>query len=699
MTEQKQWSLDVAGRRLTVKTGKLAKQAGGSVTVRYGDTQILATAVMSKNKSSVMGYFPLMVDYEERYYAAGKIKGSRFIKREGRPSDEAVLTGRAVDRTIRPLFDMRMRSEVQVVITVQSIDGENDPDIISMIAASAALSISDIPWKGPIAAVKVALVDDEVVINPTEEQEEKSVINLTLAGTKDKVNMIEADAHEAPEADVVRAFEAGHDVIEKIATFIEKIKVEVGKEKNTPVMLVGSDEMEAMIKETLIENGIEDALYGTKEEIGIQTEEVKEKSMEILKEKVSEEEQGNLGEIFGLVFDEVCDELVHKGIIENDRRPDDRKAEEVRQITCEVGILPRPHGSGLFTRGETQALTVTTLGAPGDHQIVDTMEVDEKKHYIHHYNFPPFSVGEVRFMRGPGRREIGHGALAEKALLPVIPENYPYTVLLVSEILESNGSSSMAATCGSTLSLMNAGVPIKRPVSGIAMGMMMGDDGKYVILSDIQGAEDHYGDMDLKVAGTEKGITALQMDVKVEGIDVDIFKATLEQAKEGRKHILDIMLDTISEPGEMSQYAPRIITMKIKPDQIRDVIGQGGKIINEIIEKTGVNIDIEDDGTVFITATDADSGKKAQEIIHNLTREIQVGEEFEGTVVRLMDFGAFVEVLPGKDGLVHISEMAHSRVEKVGDVVKIGDKVKVKVKEIDSQGRVNLSMKALISKK
>lgn len=699
MTEQKQWSLDVAGRRLTVKTGKLAKQAGGSVTVRYGDTQILATAVMSKNKSSVTGYFPLMVDYEERYYAAGKIKGSRFIKREGRPSDEAVLTGRAVDRTIRPLFDMRMRSEVQVVITVQSIDGENDPDIISMIAASAALSISDIPWKGPIAAVKVALVDDEVVINPTEEQEEKSVINLTLAGTKDKVNMIEADAHEAPEADVVRAFEAGHDVIEKIATFIEKIKVEVGKEKSTPVMLVGSDEMEAMIKETLIENGIEDALYGTKEEIGIQTEEVKEKSMEILKEKVSEEEQGNLGEIFGLVFDEVCDELVHKGIIENDRRPDDRKAEEVRQITCEVGILPRPHGSGLFTRGETQALTVTTLGAPGDHQIIDTMEVDEKKHYIHHYNFPPFSVGEVRFMRGPGRREIGHGVLAEKALLPVIPENYPYTVLLVSEILESNGSSSMAATCGSTLSLMNAGVPIKRPVSGIAMGMMMGDDGKYVILSDIQGAEDHYGDMDLKVAGTEKGITALQMDVKVEGIDVDIFKATLEQAKEGRKHILDIMLDTISEPGEMSQYAPRIITMKIKPDQIRDVIGQGGKIINEIIEKTGVNIDIEDDGTVFITATDADSGKKAQEIIHNLTREIQVGEEFEGTVVRLMDFGAFVEVLPGKDGLVHISEMAHSRVEKVGDVVKIGDKVKVKVKEIDSQGRVNLSMKALISKK
>lgn len=698
MTEQKQWSLDVAGRSLTVETGKLAKQAGGAVTVRYGDTQILATAVMSKNKSNVMGYFPLMVDYEERYYAAGKIKGSRFIKREGRPSDEAVLTGRAVDRTIRPLFDMRMRSEVQVVITVQSIDGENDPDIISMIAASLALSISDIPWNGPIAAVKVALVDGEVVINPTEEQEDKSIINLTLAGTKDKINMIEADATEAPEADVVRAFEAGHDAISKIATFIEQIKDEVGKEKATPVMLVGSDELEAMIKETLIENGVEDALYGTKDEIGAQTEDVKEKALEILKEKVSEEDQDSLGEIFGLVFDEVCDELVHKGIIENDRRPDDRKSEEIRPITCEVGILPRPHGSGLFTRGETQALTVTTLGAPGDHQIIDTMEVDEKKHYIHHYNFPPFSVGEVRFMRGPGRREIGHGVLAEKALTPVIPEDYPYTVLLVSEILESNGSSSMAATCGSTLSLMNAGVPIVRPVSGIAMGMMAGSDGKYVVLSDIQGAEDHYGDMDLKVAGTTEGITALQMDVKIEGIDVEVFKATLEQARAGRKHILDIMLETISEPGEMSQFAPRIITMQIKPDQIRDVIGPGGKVINEIIEKTGVNIDIEDDGSVFITATEAAGGKEAQDIIHNLTREIQAGEEFEGTVVRLMDFGAFVELLPGKDGLVHISEMAHSRVEKVGDVVKIGDKVNVKVKEIDSQGRVNLSMKALIPK-
>ena len=698
MTEQKQWSTDIAGRTLTVETGKLAKQAGGAVTVRYGDTEVLATAVMSKQKSNVMGYFPLMVDYEERYYAAGKIKGSRFIKREGRPSDEAVLTGRAVDRTIRPLFDMRMRSEVQVVITVLSIDGENDPDIISMIAASTALSISDIPWSGPIAAVKVGMVEGTFVINPTEEQTEKSILNLTLSGTKEKVNMIEADAKEAREEDVVKAFEVGHKEITRIVEFIEQIKDEVGKEKAEPVMLVGSDELENMIKEALIENGIENALYGTKEEINNQTSQVKEKTLEQLQERVAEEDKETLNDVFDLVYDEVCDELVHKGIIKDNKRPDGRKPDEIRPITCEVGVLPRPHGSGLFTRGETQALTVTTLGAPGDHQIIDTMEVDEKKHYIHHYNFPPFSVGEVRFMRGPGRREIGHGALAEKALLPMVPEDFPYTVLLVSEILESNGSSSMAATCGSTLSLMHAGVPIKRPVSGIAMGMMTESDKDYVVLSDIQGAEDHYGDMDLKVAGTEKGITALQMDVKMEGIDTQMFEKTLNQAKEGRAHILGKMLEVISEPGEMSPHAPRIITMHIDPDKIRDVIGPGGKMINEIKDKTGVNIDIEDDGSVFITATDAEGAEEAEKIIHNLTKEVKAGEEYEGTVVKIMDFGAFVEILPGKDGMVHISELSHSRVGKVDDVVKVGDKVKVKVKEIDSQGRINLSMKMLIPK-
>ncbi len=702
MVEQKKWSLEVAGRELIVETGKLAKQAGGAVTVRYGDTQILATAVMSKRKGFTMGYFPLMVDYEERYYAAGKIKGSRFIKREGRPSDEAVLTGRAVDRTIRPLFDMRMRNEVQVVISVQSIDGENDPDIISIIAASLALSISDVPWNGPVAAVKVALIDGELVINPTREQGEETSLSLTLAGTEGKVNMIEADAKESLEEDVVRAFEAGHAEIAKMAKFISDIKAEVGKEKREPILLVGSEETENAIKESLIENGLEKALYGNKEEIESQTSEVKEKAKEQLLEKLAEEDLSNFDDVLGLIFDEVCDGIVHKNILDSDKRPDDRKPEEIRQITCETGLLPRTHGSGLFTRGETQALTVTTLGAPGDHQIIDTMEVDEKKSYIHHYNFPPFSVGEVKFMRGPGRREIGHGALAEKALVPVLPptEKFPYTILLVSEILESNGSSSMAATCGSTLSLMHAGVPIIRPVSGIAMGMMSDDSGKYKVLSDIQGAEDHYGDMDLKVAGTEKGITALQMDVKMEGIDVEMFKATLSQAKEGRAHILGKMLETIAEPSkEMSPYAPRIITMKIDPEKIRTVIGPGGKMINEIIEKTGVNIDIEDDGSVFITAVEAKGGDEAQRIIHDLTREIEAGEIFDGTVVRLMDFGAFVEVLPGKDGLVHISEMAHERVAKVEDVVKIGDKVKVKVKEIDSQGRINLSMKALIERK
>lgn len=700
--EQKKWSLEVAGRELIVETGKLAKQAGGAVTVRYGDTQILATAVMSRSKGHTMGYFPLMVDYEERYYAAGKIKGSRFIKREGRPSDEAVLTGRAVDRTIRPLFDMRMRNEVQVVISVQSIDNENDPDIISIIAASLALSISDVPWNGPVAAVKVALIDGELVVNPTREQAESTALNLTLAGTEGKVNMIEADAKESLEEDVIQAFEAGHAEIAKIAKFISDIKAEVGKEKREAILLVGSEEAENTMKESLIANGLEKALYGTKEEIAAQTAEVKEKAEKELVEKLAEEDQENFNDVFNLVFDEVCDEIVHKNILESDKRPDDRKPVDIRPINCETGILPRPHGSGLFTRGETQALTVTTLGAPGDHQIIDTMEVDEKKHYIHHYNFPPYSVGEVRFMRGPGRREIGHGALAEKALIPVLPptEKFPYTILLVSEILESNGSSSMAATCGSTLSLMHAGVPIIRPVSGIAMGMMSDADGKYKILSDIQGAEDHYGDMDLKVAGTEKGITALQMDVKMEGINSEMFKATLAQAKEGRAHILGKMLEEIAEPSkEMSPYAPRIITMSIDPEKIRTVIGPGGKMINEIIEKTGVNIDIEDDGSVFITAVEASGGDEAQKIIHDLTREIEAGETFEGTVVRLMDFGAFVEVLPGKDGLVHISELAHERVGKVEDVVKIGDKVNVKVKEIDSQGRINLSMKALIEKK
>lgn len=695
------WTRSIAGRDFTIETGRVAKQADGAVMVRCGDTQVLATAVMSKNKSGVMGYFPLMVDYEERYYAAGKIKGSRFIKREGRPSDDAVLAGRAVDRTIRPLFNMRMRNEVQVVLTVLSIDGENDPDIISIIAASAALAISDIPWDGPVGAVRVGMVDGKIIINPTTAQEENSVLHLTLSGTDKKINMIEAGAQEVPEEDLLHAFEKGHEAVGEITKFIREIATEVGVPKRAATLLRGSDDLENRIKEVLLSHGIEDALYGTKTEIATQTTHVYDTAKSAVEETLEEDEKEYFSDIFSLVYDDVCDAIVHRNIIENNRRPDGRTPDEIRPITCDVGILPRPHGSALFTRGETQALTVTTLGAPGDQQIIDTMEVDKKKAYIHHYNFPPYSVGEVRFMRGPGRREIGHGALAEKALLPVLPQKdaFPYTMLLVSEILESNGSSSMAATCGSTLSLMHAGVPITRPVSGIAMGMMSDTSGTYTVLSDIQGAEDHYGDMDLKVAGTEKGITAVQMDVKMSGITAEMFRATLEQARSGRMHILDKMLATIPQPNsDLSPYAPRIITMHIHPDKIRDVIGPGGKIINDIIDKTGVCVDIEDDGTVFITAPDGQSAASAQSMVHNLTRDVVAGEVFEGTVVRIMEFGAFVQILPGKDGLVHISELAHHRVNSVEDIVKLGDTISVKVKEIDSQGRINLSMKALLPK-
>lgn len=699
MGQPKKWSLQIGGRDLQIETGLLAGQANGAVTVRYGDTQILATAVMSRGMGFARGYFPLMVDYEERYYAAGKIKGSRFIKREGRPSDEAVLTGRAVDRTIRPLFEMRMRNDVQVIVTAQSYDGENDPDIPAIIAASAALHISDIPWGGPVAAVRVGIIDGEVIINPTQEELIGSELDLTLSGTGEKINMIEAGGKEVPEEDVVRAFKAGHEVIAKITALLEEMRKEVGKEKSEPVRLEADTAVEESIREKALSLGLEGALYGTKEEIGEQTRAVKEKVKAAVTEAMPEPIDG-FDDVFEQVFDEVADELVHKNILESEKRPDGRKLDEIRPISCRVGLTPRTHGTGLFTRGETQVLTVTTLGAPGDEQIIDTMEVDMKKRYIHHYNFPPYSVGEVRPMRGPGRREVGHGALAEKALVPVLPskEDFPYTMLLVSEVLSSNGSSSMASTCGSTLSLMHAGVPIKKPVSGIAMGVIIGD-GQYKILSDIQGAEDHYGDMDFKVAGTEAGITALQMDVKVDGIDIEMLEAALTQAKAGRSHILGKMLEVMPEPNkEMSPYAPRIITMKINPDKIRDVIGPGGKMINEIIDGTGVDIDIEDDGSIFITSVDEISAKKAQEWIQNITREVKPGEIFKGKVTRIMNFGAFVEVLPKQEGLVHISELADHRVEKVEDVVKVGDVIPVLVKEIDSQGRINLSLKDALQK-
>ncbi len=697
--EQKKWSLQIGGRVLEIETGLMAKQASGAVTVRYGDTVVLATAVMSKGASKISGYFPLMVDYEERYYAAGKIKGSRFIKREGRPSDDAILTGRVVDRTIRPLFNSRMRNEVQVVVTVLSIDGENDPDIISMIAASAALTLSDIPWNGPIGAVRVGRLNGELILNPVNGELAEGDIDLIISGTKEKINMVEAGMNEVPEEDVVKAFAFGHEAIKKIAAFIEDIAKEVGKPKSEPALLAGTPEFETEIKELFLKENLGEILYDkNKKVIETKIKEVKEKINSYIDGKYSAEDTDKLKEIAEQVFEEASDEIVHENILKNEQRPDGRKINEVRHIDCRVGLLPRTHGSALFTRGETQALTITTLGSPGDEQVIDTMEVDTKKRYIHHYNFPPFSVGEVRPMRGPGRREIGHGALAERALVPVLPskDDFPYTTLLVSEILESNGSSSMASTCGSTLSLMDAGVPIKRPVSGIAMGIIVGKDDAFKVLTDIQGLEDHYGDMDFKAAGTEKGITALQMDVKVDGITVEMLEAVLKQSKINRAEILTIMLSTIPAPREnMSQYAPRIITMHINPAKIRNVIGTGGKIINEIIDETGVQIDIEDDGSVFITSVDEASALKAQQWIDNLTHEVKPGETFNAKVTRIMNFGAFAEILPGQEGLIHISELADHRVEKVEDIVKIGDVVPVKVKNIDDQGRINLSVKTV----
>jgi polyribonucleotide nucleotidyltransferase len=695
--EKKQWKLQINGRELVVETGELAKQANGSVKVSYGETVVLATATMGSGPSNVSGYFPLMVDYEERFYASGKIKGSRFIKREGRPTDEAVLTGRLIDRTIRPLFDSTMRNDVQVVVTVLSIDQENDPDIVSIIAASVALHISDIPWNGPVAAVRIGRNEDKFLLNPTQKEREVGQLDLVISGTSQKINMVEAGAKQVEEEIIEEAFGFGLDSLKEITEFIENIRSEVGSEKSTPNKLSWSDEFEKGVREILKENDYEAVLFDTK---GNKAD--KYEKLSALREKVFtfvKEYEGEEGSQEGAshIIDVVADELVHKNILESERRPDGRGLKQLRSIQCSSGILPRTHGSGLFTRGETQALTVVTLGSPGSEQLLDSMEEnDTKKRYMHHYNFPPYSVGEVRPMRGPGRREIGHGALAERAIEPLIPEKetFPYTIRVVSEILESNGSSSMASVCGSTLSLMDAGVPLLSPASGIAMGIIIGKDGQYKVLSDIQGLEDHFGDMDFKAAGTKKGITALQMDVKVDGVTKEMLSAVLHQSRENRMEILEYIKEEISEPRkEMSPYAPRIINIQINPDKIRDVIGPGGKVINEIIDETGVEIDIEDSGSVFITSVDQASAEKARQWVENLTREVKVGETFNARVTRIMNFGAFAEVLPGQEGLIHISKLSDKRVEKVEDIVKVGDIVPVKVVEIDTLGRINLSTK------
>lgn len=686
------FQMQLGGRQLTIETGKMAKQANGAVLVKYGDTAVLVTATASAEPREGIDFFPLTVDYEERLYSVGKIPGG-FIKREGRPSEAAILAGRLIDRPIRPLFDEGFRNDVQIVAAVLSVDKNNSPDIAAMIGASCALIISDIPFSTPIGGVRVGLLDGTYIINPTVEQQEQSCLNLIVAGTKDAVLMVEAGATELPEEVILEAINYGHKVIGELVEFQEAMRAEIGRPKRTMSKYEPLPEIDVAVRQAVTEK-FKIAVFNPDK---LQREEqIKQVKLEVSEQMLLKYPEHKKD--ISYVMQKVLKEIVRKMITVDKIRPDGRQLEEVRPVSCEAGILARTHGSGLFTRGQTQVLTVTTLGAIGDEQILDGLGVEDSKRYIHHYNFPPYSVGETRPMRSPGRREIGHGALAERALVPVIPPDteFPYTIRLVSEVLESNGSSSMGSVCGSTLSLMDAGVPIKAPVSGVAMGLVKDGD-NYTILTDIQGMEDALGDMDFKVAGTTKGITAIQMDIKIAGITKEILRDALEQAKRGRLHILNIMLTALPNPrAELSPFAPRIITMNIDPDKIRDVIGPGGKIIKKIIDETGVTIDIEDDGKVFIAAIDRSASIKAVEIIEGLVRSVDVGATYTGKVTRLMNFGAFVEILPGKEGLVHISQLALERVNKVEDVVKIGDIITVKVTEIDRQGRINLSRRELL---
>jgi polyribonucleotide nucleotidyltransferase len=681
------FELELGGRKLSIETGRVAQLADASVLVRYGDTVVLVTACASAEPKEGIDFFPLSVDYEERLYAVGKIPGG-FIKREGRPTEKAILSARLIDRPIRPLFPHGYRNDVQVVATILSVDQDNLPEIVAMIGSSAALSISSIPFQGPTGSVLVGRVDGELVLNPNNEEREKSDLHLVVSGTKDAVMMVEAGAKEVPEDVMLEAIMFAHGHIRKIVEFIEGIVAKVGKEKKEYIIFKPEEEIENAVREYATQNTLNAIRTNEKLERQEKIDAVKEETLEHFAEIFPEKEK----EIDEVLYD-ILKEQVRKLITEEGIRPDDRKLDEIRPISSEVGILPRVHGSGLFTRGQTQVLTIATLGALGDVQILDGLTEEETKRYMHHYNFPPYSVGETRFMRGPGRREIGHGALAERALEPMIPseEEFPYTIRLVSEVVSSNGSTSQGSVCGSTLALMDAGVPIKAPVAGVAMGLMK-EKGNVAILTDIQGMEDFLGDMDFKVAGTSKGITAIQMDIKIAGIDRPILERALEQARVGRLFILDKMLSVISEPRkELSPYAPKIITTRIDPDKIRDVIGPGGKTINKIIAETGVKIDIEDDGRVFIAATNQAAGDKALKIIESLVKEVKEGEIYLGRVTRLMTFGAFVEILPGKEGLVHISKLDTKRVEKVEDVVAVGDEILVKVTEIDKQGRINLS--------
>ena len=688
-----EYSIEWAGRKLTVEIGQLAKQANGAVMVRYGDTAVLSTATASKEPKN-LDFFPLTVNYEERLYAVGKIPGG-FIKREGRPSEKAILASRLIDRPIRPLFADGFRNDVQVISIVMSVDQDCPPEMAAMFGSSLALSVSDIPFEGPIAGVIVGRIDGNFIINPTVEQSEKSDIHLSVAGTKDAINMVEAGALEVPEEIMLEAIMFGHEEIKRLIEFQEKIVAEIGKEKLNIVLFELDKELEAEVRE-MCEGEMVQAIQ-------VQEKHAREAAIKEVKAKVLEKYTGQEANDDTLkqikqILDKIVKGEVRRLITEEKVRPDGRGLDEIRPLSSQVNLLPRTHGSGLFTRGQTQALSICTLGAMGDVQILDGLGLEEEKRFMHHYNFPSFSVGETGPIRGPGRREIGHGALGERALEPIIPseKDFPYTIRLVSEVLESNGSTSQASICASTLAMMDAGVPIKAPVAGIAMGLIKSGE-YYSVLTDIQGMEDHLGDMDFKVAGTEKGVTALQMDIKIEGLSREILEEALQQAKKGRMQILNSMLATLSEPKpQLSKYAPKILTMKINPDKIRDVIGPSGKQINKIIEETGVKIDIEQDGTVFIASTNEEMNQKAKQIIEDIVREVQVGEQYLGKVKRIEKFGAFVEIFAGKDGLVHISELAEERVGKVEDVVSIGDEITVKVTEIDRQGRVNLSRKAVL---
>ncbi|MDF0479628.1 polyribonucleotide nucleotidyltransferase [Vagococcus sp. PNs007] len=698
-SEKKVFSMDWGGRPLSVEVGQLAKQANGSVLVRYGDTVVLTAAVGSKEPKDV-DFFPLTVNYEEKMYAAGKVPGG-FIKREGRPSEHATLTARLIDRPIRPMFAEGFRNDVQITNIVMSVDQNCTPEMSAMLGSSLALSISDIPFNGPIAGVNVGRINGEYVLNPTVEQTELSDIELSVAGTKDAINMVESGAKEVSEEDMLGALLFGHAAIKELVAFQEKIAAEVGKEKMEIKLLQISEELETEINDAYKARMVE----------AIQTEEklarednidaVKKEIIETYEEKFAGEEDAakRMKEVRQIAEDMEKNEV--RRLITIDKvRPDGRKIDEIRPLASEVGILPRVHGSGLFTRGQTQALSTVTLAPLGEHQIIDGLGSEETKRFIHHYNFPQFCVGSTGPTRAPGRREIGHGALGERAMAQVIPseEEFPYMIRVVSEVLESNGSSSQASICGGILALMDAGVPIKAPVAGIAMGLVMDGD-NYTVLTDIQGLEDHLGDMDFKVAGTEAGITALQMDIKIEGITEQILTEALAQAKKARMEILNVITSAIAEPREeLSEYAPKIEMIQINPDKIKTVIGKGGDTINSIIEETGVKIDIDQEGNVSIAAVDAAMIKRAIEIIEELTREAKVGETYKATVVRVEKFGAFVNLFKGKDALVHISQLAHERVANTEDVVKMGDVIDVKVTEIDKQGRVNASRKELLPK-